>query len=245
MKSPSVLTEEKVIQILDLLRQRVPQRVIAEKFGVSKKTISRINTGETWRDVSLRYNQRSPSTHVQLPNLNIVPVSPETADLMDELVGVKNAFCLDFKQPIYWGWFEGWDGVHSVVSDGYIIWESTDLVAYAQKLAATNIEGYPIYADKAEELPTFELEDIMTLNPGEKYTIDATAGDVVRLVSKDKAVCLRQKYVNLANRMRLDIRVAGKSDDYVYLTRNKPKSPNDPLPIVIACVSTIKEATDE
>jgi hypothetical protein len=245
MKTPTMLTESKVIQILDLLRQKIPHRVIAQEFGISKKTVSRINTGETWKDVSLRYNQRSPSTHVQLPNLNIVPIAPETADLIDELVGVKNTFCLDFKQPIYWGWFEGWDGVHSVISDGYIIWESKDLVDYAKKLAATEINDEPIYADKAEELPTFELADIMTLSVGDKYTIDATAGDVVRLVGKHKSVCLKQRYVQLATRLKLEIRAAGESDEYVYLTRNKSRSASSPLSIVIACVVTIKEALDE
>ncbi len=242
MKSSTVLNEEKVIQILDLLRQKVPHRIIAEEFGVSKKTISRINTGETWREVALRYNQRTPSVQINIPNI-ITPVSPEFADLLDELTAVKNHFGFDFKQPLYWGWFEGWDGIHSVVSDGYIIWESVDLVNYAKRLAETNIDGHPVYASKAEELPTFELEDLMTLPVGEKYTIDAVAGDVVRLVGSKEAIFLRQKYVNIATKLKLEIRAAGKDGKYVYLTKNKPKSPNDPMPIIIACVVTIKEAT--
>lgn len=243
LKLVSTLTEEKVIQILDLLKQSVPHRAIAEDFGVSKKTISRINTGETWKDVSMRYNQRKLSAHIRLPSLNITTIAPEIADLIDEITAVKNNFGFDFKQPLYWGWFDAWDGVHSVVSDGYIIWESADLVKYANRLADTNVEESPVYASRAEELPTFELEDIMTLPIGDKYTIDATAGDVVRLTGHKGSIFIRSKYVNIATRLKLDIRMAGKDGNYVYLTKNKPKSPNDPTPIVIACVVTLKEST--
>jgi hypothetical protein len=238
-----VLLEEEVIQILDLLRQRVPQRIIAGRFGVSKKTISRINTGDTWKEVCFRYNRETPSEQIQLPFLNVTPITPEVADVLDELVAVKNHFGLDFKQPIHWGWFESWDGIHSVVSDGYIIWESRDLVKFAKRLVGTNIHEAPVYAYKAEELPTFELEDLMTMIVGEKYSIDAISGDVVRLVYNECAIYLKRKYVTIANSLRLDIRAAGQSGNYAYMTKNKPRSPNDPMPIVIACAVTIKEAT--
>jgi hypothetical protein len=241
MKTATVLTEAKVIEILNLLKQKVPHHKIAEQFGISKKTVGRINTGETWKEVSMRYNQHVPGQHVHLPTGTVPSVSPEICDILDELTAIKNHFGFDFNQPLYWGWFESWDGIHSVVSDGYIIWESQDLVKYAKRLIETGIEGAPVYASKAEELPTFELEDLMTQPVGQKYTIDAIAGDIVRLSGENGSIFLKQKYVNIANRLKLEIRGVGDKDDYVYFTHNKPKSPNNPMPIVIACVVTIKE----
>jgi hypothetical protein len=231
------LTECDVINILARLRENVPHRLIADEFGVSKKTISRINTGETWREVSLRYGLHPPPNSV----LNLVGLSTEFCDLHDEITAVKNHFALAFQQPLYWGWFEGWDGLHSLASDGYIIWESADLVKYARKLAETGITGSPVWCDKLEELPTFELEAFMTRPIGERYSIDTNAGDVVRLVSTKHTVVMRQRYVSLAIKMHLDIRECGDDSSCVYLTRNKPKTKNDPMPIAIACVSSLRE----
>ena len=130
------------------MKQKIPHRLIALEFGVSKKTISRNNTGETWREVSLRSGIRPPPTQT-IPS--VIGVSAQFCDLHDEIIAIKNHFALAFQQPIYWGWFEGWDGLHSLVSDGYIVWESIDLVRYAQKIASTKIQGSPVWADKVEE----------------------------------------------------------------------------------------------
>ena len=43
------LTEEKVRLIRMLLSKGNTQRIIAETFGVSSDTISKINIGKTWR----------------------------------------------------------------------------------------------------------------------------------------------------------------------------------------------------
>lgn len=238
MKKPTFLQEDQVLVILDRLKNKVPHRLIAEEFDISKKTVSRINTAEAWRDVVLRYRSQSPSDHMAIPN-PLLQLAPAYCDLLDEITSIKNHFGLDFKQPIYWGWFDSWDGKHSIASDGFIIWESSDLVAYAKRLIATGVQTDPIWASKAEELPTFELEDIMSLPVGACYVIDRTVGDIVCMRSPTQKVFLRQKYVSIASRMKLDIREAGDSDLYVYLTRNKPKAPNDPMPIVIACAVTI------
>lgn len=237
----AILTEAQVIEILDLLKAKVPHKTIAEKYGVSKKSISRIATGETWRDVSLRYGLQVPSAQSVAPVINLVPLPTEFCDLHDEVTAVKNHFALSFNQPLYWGQFSGWDGIHSVVSDGYIIWESLDLYDYAQRLSKTEIVGYPIWSEKSEELPTFELEDFMTQRVGEKFTINSGGGDVVKLVSPTKELFIRAKYVTMAVRMKLDIREAGNSDQFVYLTKNKPKSTSDPMPIVIACATVLTD----
>ena len=231
----AILTESNVMEILDRLQSGIPHRLIAAEFGVSKKTIGRINTGETWREVSLRYGARPPA------QLGLIGLSTEFCDLHDEITAIKNHFALAFRQPIYWGWFESWDGLHSLVSDGYIIWESSDLVKYARKIAALGIQGDPVWTEKLDELPTFELEALMTCPVGEHFTVDTSSGDIARLTLGDGVVFLRQKYVNVAARMKLEIRAAGNRSDIVYLTRNKPKAKNDPQPFVIACCSTLQE----
>lgn len=234
----AILTETDVMQVLERLQTGISHRVIAAEFGVSKKTISRINTGETWREVSLRYGARPPA---QVGPLNLVGLSNEFCELHNEIIAIKNHFALAFQQPIYWGWFESWDGLHSVVSDGYIIFESADLVKYAQKIAATGIKGAPVWSEKLDELPTFELEALMTCAVGEPYKVDICGGDIARLIGTKGTVIIRQKYVNVAAKMKLEIREAGDRLDIVYLTRNKPKSKRDPMPFVIACCSTMQE----
>lgn len=239
----AILTEAEVISIINQLKAKVPHRIIAQQFHVSKKTISRINTGETWKEISTRCGlQQSPANAAKA--IDIVALSAEYCDLHDKVTAIKNHFGLSFNQPIYWGWFESWDGLHSLVSDGYIIWESADLVTYAQNIAGTKVKGTPVWAEKLEELPTFELERFMTQPIGERYRVDGNAGNIVRLVSATRVVFLRQKYVALANKMKLELREAGDSDGFVYLTRNKPKSKRDPMPIIIACASTMKEDSD-
>ena len=239
----AVLTEAQVISILELLEASIPQWKIAEQFGVSKKSINRISTGETWSDVSQRYHLKKHPPKMQ-PVCNIIPIPDMVADMLDEVTAVKNHFGFSFKQPIYWGWFNSWDGIHSIASDGYIAWESTDLVAYAQKLANSGVNDAPIYADLAEEMPTFELEDMMIHPIGDKFTVEMDSGSVVRLIdSVGRAVFLHQRYVHLATKMRLEIRRAEDVDDaFVYLTKLKPNSRNndlDPAYIPIACISTM------
>jgi hypothetical protein len=238
VRPTAVLTEANVIEILERLKQKIPHRLIAIEFGVSKKTISRINTGETWRKVSLRYGTHPPIQMV----MPLAELLTEFCDLHDEITAVKNHFAFSFQQPIYWGWFESWDGLHALASDGYIIWESTDLVKYAQKLAATGLTGSPVWAEKAEELSTFELGTFMNRSIGDRFNIYTSDSDAVRCFTESgSVVLLRRKYVNVAAKMKLEIREAGSGSDAVYLTRNKPKSKRDPTSIVIAAVSTMIE----
>ena len=234
----AILTETDVMQVLERLQTGISHRVIAAEFGVSKKTISRINTGETWRDVSLRFGARPPA---QLGSLHLVGLPTEFCDLHDEITAIKNHFALSFQQPIYWGWFESWDGLHALVSDGYIVWESADLVKYARKIAATEIKGIPVWAEKLDELPTFELEALMTCPVGDHFIVDTSSGDLAMLTGAGRTICVRQKYLNIASKMKLDVREAVGNPSIVYLTRNKPKSKSDPMPIVIACASVLQE----
>jgi hypothetical protein len=227
-----VLNEEKVLRILDLLEQDTqPLDEIAQSFGVSAKTVRRIRDGHSWRRVCVRHGR--PSQHIALP----IDPHQEPYDLVDSLVAIKSHFALSFKHPLYWGWFESWDGPHALASDGYILWESSDLNKYAQFLSQTGIADPPVLATKSEELPTFELEDLMSQPVGDKFTVGAISGDIVRL---GQSTFIRSKYLDAANRLKLDIRECGEANEYVYLTRSKPR---DPEPMVFACVATIhKEA---
>lgn len=49
----SLLSDEKVLEIKKLLKQGVYQRVIGEKFGVSRGAILKINLGKAWNHVKI------------------------------------------------------------------------------------------------------------------------------------------------------------------------------------------------
>jgi hypothetical protein len=235
----AVLTEAQVIEILNRLDTGEFQHLIAASYGVSTKTISRIKTGETWSEITQRYRVRDRLAGAKLPIVQITPLPTATIDLLDEVIAIKNHFGFSFDHPIHWGWFDAWDGLHSVVSDGIILWESADLVNYAQKLTSCGVNDHPIWAQSAEEMPTFDIEDIMTMPVGEKFKPDMEADGAVKLICGSVSIFLHSKFVNIARRLKLDIRVAGQSEEFVYLTKLKPKSPADPTHIVIACVATM------
>jgi hypothetical protein len=235
-RTRAILTEDQVVEILGLLQGQMQLSEIAERYHVSVKCISRIVSGEAWQSVSLRHGMHLERHNVPL---QIPSLSEEFCDLHNATVAVKQHFGFRMEQPIHWGWFESWDGLHAVTSDGYIIWESKDLVAFAKRLAESKINTYPILSDKAEELPTFELEDIMGQPTGDVLNVTNSLGDMVKLSNTKRELCIRAKYATIATKLKLDFReVQGKP--FVYLTKNKPKAKNDPLPIVIACITTIE-----
>lgn len=235
MRHTAVLTEAQVIEVLGRLDSGEFQHDIAASYGVSLKTISRIKNGKTW--CALTQKKRPPNNGAKIPVITPIPI--ETMNLLDEVIAVKNHFGFSFDHPIHWGWFDGWDGLHSVASDGIIMWESADLAIYAQKLAQSGINESPIWARCAEELPTFDIEDVMTQPVGKIYEPTMEADGLVQLIASPFTVFLHSKFVNISRTMKLDIRVAGKTNEYVYLTKRKPKSPKDPTNVVIACVATL------
>ncbi len=241
IRPTATLTEPQVIEVLNRLDAGEYQHVIAKDYGVSTKTISRIKTGETWSEVSQRFRSQHPLANITHPIVHITPIPAQVIDILDEAIAIKNHFGFDFRQPLHWGWFDGWDGLHAIVSDGIILWESADLVSYAQRLATSGINDHPIWASQAEEMPTFDLEDILTLPVGEKLNIEMETGGVVKLSHKRSQVFLHQRFINIARKMKLDIRLAGNQERFVYLTKLKPKSPLDPMHVVIACVATMNE----
>jgi len=239
-KAQATLTEEIVLEILAMLERGISQKAIADYYGVSKKTISRINTGETWSELSKRTAAKTLPPHdVALPDVS----SPNLLlDLLDEVTGIKNHFGLSFDEPLDWGYFNWYDGLHSVATDGIIAWESSDLTTFALRLASSKILGAPIWSQDARELPTLCLKNLMTQPIGGRYLADSDAGSVVRLVSDDGTiVLLGKKYYDIANKMRFDIRQAGNLSTIVYLSRAKTKTTADTSSVVMACVSVIGE----
>jgi hypothetical protein len=195
------LTVAEVLEISRLLDRNISIGAIAEEFRVGHKTVARIRTGETWSEVTKR-------TSTVVTNNTVLPADP-ILDLMDEAVSVKNHFCLALDRPMDWGYFDWYDGLHSVVTDGYIFWESADLVSLALKL------------NGGKELPTFWLKDLMTQPIGQ-------------VISNNH---LPNKYAAIADSMKLELRQAGTRHDIVYLTRSKTKITADTASVVIACVA--------
>lgn len=238
MRHPTaILTEAQVLEVLNRLDSGELQQDIAAFYKVTPRTISRIKNGKTW--TALTQKDRAIHNNAKIPIITPIPV--ETMNLLDEVTAVKNHFGFSFDHPIHWGWFDGWDGLHSIASDGIIMWESADLVTYAQKLAQSGIDESPIWANCAEELPTFDIEDVMTQSVGNIYEPIMEADGFVQLIATPHTAFLHSKFVNISQTMKLDIRVADKTNEYVYLTKHKPKSTKDPTNVVIACVATLRD----
>lgn len=251
-KPTAVLTPEQVLEINSLLlvsdpKVRLSQDKIAAIYGVSKKTISRIATGQTWGDVTGRNQPKeTPVRDAVVPSLEILKLPEKFIDFLDDLNAVKNHFGFSFDHPLNWGWFDWADGKHHICTDGYIMWESADLVNFAQKVSQSEVNSYPVFASKACELGTFEIEGIMTKPIGKRYVVEYDCGGVVRLINEQSEVIyLRQKYVAMAQKMKLEIRAAGDDARFIYLTKSRNKLTADTHSVVIACVSTtlpIKES---
>ena len=246
-KPTAVLTPAQVLEIDLLLQetdlaQKLAQDKIAERYGVSKKTISRIATGQTWSDVTHRNQPKeTPVRNAVVPCLEILKLPEKFIDFLDDLNAIKNHFGFSFDHPLNWGWFDWAEGKHSICTDGFIMWESADLVNFAQKMAQSEVNSYPVFASKARELGTFEIEGIMTKPIGKRYVVDLDCGGVVRLVNEqNEVIYLRQKYVAMAVKMKLEIRASGADNRFVYFTKSRNRMTADTSSVVIACVSTMQ-----
>ena len=246
-KPTAILTPALVLEIDALLmvrdpKVRVSQDIIAAKYGVSKKSISRIATGQTWSDVTHRNQPKeTPVRDAVVPCLEILKLPEKFIDFLDDLNAIKNHFGFSFDHPLNWGWFDWADGKHHICTDGFIMWESADLVNFAQKVAQSEVNSYPVFAVQAREVGTFEIEHIMTKPIGKRYVTDLDCGGVVRLINEqNEVIYLRQKYVAMAVKMKLEIRAAGTDSRFVYFTKSRHKMTADTSSVVIACVSTMQ-----
>jgi hypothetical protein len=236
------LTELEVLQILGLLDAKVPQRKIAELYAISTKTINRISTGESWNDISQRHYQiRTAKTLGARGISQLVPIPEQTLDLLDDVIAVKKSFAFSYPHPIHWGWFDSWDGLHAIATDGIIAWESCDLVNYAMRLNHSGIDASPVCAMSARELPTRNLEDIFTKPITDKLSVVRNLGGIIQLVNEHKQPCfLQQKYFDVATRLHLELYQAGSQLEYLYFLKTYPKTVYNDQSNIITCVATVE-----
>jgi hypothetical protein len=217
------------------------QGEIARDFGVSKKTISRISTQETWRDVTERYDYRLLNEQRAITDIPTLPSVPaELADLHDDLTQQKTLRGLSTELPLHWGWYEAWDGLHGIATDGIVLWEDLLMVELARRAHASGISDHPIYGLNAHELPTFTLIDIMCHPLGEALRVEETfSNGVAKLATADGfVVYLQDKFVRLAKDRKLSIYSADNDPSFVFLTKFV-SSRYDPL--VEAAIAAMEE----
>lgn len=86
------LTEQDVIEIIELLKQEMKHWEIAARFGVARATITQINTGRTWQHIPrngkpparvhrrsrqaivLQFERQKPTKHLRLTNEQVETV---------------------------------------------------------------------------------------------------------------------------------------------------------------------------
>lgn len=249
-KSSTYLTQKEVLEIVDYLDLGEAHDILATSYRTSKKTISRINTGESWGHLTGRVKEvQKPEEATKIVGARIaeaiippgvIYALPKThLDFIDKVVGVKNTFCLSFNTPINWGWYESWDGLHAVAGDATILWESEDLLKFALEIAHYDAPA-ELPVEKGMELPTFGLADLLT-NPIEgQYRKYNELGEISYLRADNDKVAIRTRYYNLAERHKLEVRRAGENSNFVYFTKAAKKNLADTASIVIACVATLR-----
>ncbi len=60
------LTEEKVLEILNMLKDKIPIKIIIEIFNVSRKTIYKISTGTSWKHITMPFLEENNMLHKQI-----------------------------------------------------------------------------------------------------------------------------------------------------------------------------------
>lgn len=242
-KPNATLNDDQVWEILMRLRQidqdntaGDTQAKIAEDYGVEKKTISRIKNGKTWKTLKQRFDEQQSSREA---SLNVY--SDDALDLIETVGKVKEVFGLDTEQPLHYGRYDWIDGVHWVATDGTILWESSDLFNLAVKAEASGIAEHPIFAIKTCELPTFRLSNIMTRPVGDKFVErEEFNTGVVRLTSEEgRTVFLKARYIEIIDRLKLDVHIAGRQLKFVYLIQTKT-TPHKEDQVIFAAVATVE-----
>lgn len=242
-KPNASLNDDQVWEILIRLREidgtnpnNDTQAQIAADYRVEKKTISRIKNGETWGSLKLRFDERHncQSASASFPG-------DDTLDLLDTIGKVKTAWGLDVETPLHFGRYDWIDGVHWVVTDGTILWESYDLFNLATKAEGSGIEEHPVFARMACELPTFQLSKIMTRPVGDKFVErEEFNTGVVRLTSEEgRTVFLKAQYIEIIDRLKLDVHIAGRQLKFVYLVQTKT-TPHKEDQVIFAAVATVE-----
>lgn len=244
--SESPLSREDVAYIKEMgLRKEqglksVSQAQLARELGVSEKTISRIIHNKTHKDVAPRVQildqHRELAAYFALhPEEAALPHVPEEEVCTgNALIEFKNKYRFDTKRPLFWGWYEDFNGIHGVVSDGVLILlDNTPypFIRFAKHAKEMKLDEAPWFSSKACELPTFALRDLMTEPPGlQLFFACDLPEDCVLVVTEDKAgeYIIKRKFLELADKRGYHLREAGENPGYIYMTQRVKNSPSDP-----------------
>lgn len=187
--------------ILEILRQRrelkTPRWKVAEDFGVSKRTITRICNGESWESI---VNVSPYKPKPKLSRLNPLPRGYDRDH--NEFVNFKRKFGFAFERPVCWGSYDSYDGKRDVVSDGIIMWHSMKgLVREAKRIAEMNDPRKPFLSDRAHELDTFEVSRLMSAPIGEPldFDLDDLSGIIRYRTVAGRFIFIAEKFVEIAH----------------------------------------------
>lgn len=229
MNKRQTLSEQQVIEILQRLKNKELQKDIALFYGVHPKTISRIKTGKNWQWLSQQVLHPEEVLLKLAPIFDTKQYDEQYLTSLDQIVAIKNTFCLDHNKPIYWGWFDGWDGKHAIATDGIIAWESNDLVNYFKNLDNTLNKN-------AKELPTIALEILFNYPLNTRANIVDEYKNSIKLSGDSKIVFIDKKFAALVNKLSLEYFFAGNTN-LVYLVKTKKRTDT---PAIIACIAPME-----
>ncbi len=152
---------------------------------------------------------------------------PESFDEKSFLF-IKEHFKFDKQKAINWGFFDDYTGLCGVITDGSIIWKSSDLANY--------IKNTPQIYNNSRELPTFELKSLINNPVGCILEVDSYRGEYAILKDKHNIYTIKQKYIDICRKYNLEIRRADGNSDYVYFVKYK----NEYTIQTLACVGLMK-----
>lgn len=214
---------------LNLLRSRCPDttRQIAIDFNVDRKTVNRIASQECYRDVTENYEKNCRTERANHPMLGrqMVPAtSEELINLDAEISYYKGKVCLRHDLPMHYGYCRGWDRFHNIVSDGFILLLDDIGLDIALRAKNAGISDGPYFSDTAQELPTFELFELLTQEVGTQLMPrEAPEGREAYLVDSMNSilVCIDRVYYDFAKRLKCEIRLC-PGNSFVYIAHVVP-----------------------
>lgn len=231
--------------ILEILRQRrelkIPRWKVAEDFKVSKRTITRICTGESWEGI-VSVSPYKPKPKV--PRLNPLPRGYDKRH--NEFVDFKRVFGFAFELPVHWGCYDSYDGKRYVGSDGIIMWISRSVSNKAKAVAELGDPLKPFLSDQAHELDTFEIAKIMDSPIGAplEFDLDDLSGIIRYRTVAGRFVFIAEKFVEIAHRNNLTFFEVENDPNRVFLVKMMSHI-WDPADGIHACLATVVEDANE
>lgn len=231
--------------ILEILRQRkelkVPREKVANDFGISKRTVTRICNGESWQSI---VNVSPYKPRPKIKRLNPLPRGYDK--IHNEYVNFRRKYGFDFYRPVCWGSYDSWDGLHHVASDGIISWISKRAADEARLIAELGKPEHPFFSDQAHELDTFELSNLMNAPVGEPLVFDLNdfSGIIRYRTVAGRLIFIAEKFVEIAFEKGLTFFEVENNPDNVFVVR-LIEGLLDPADGLIACVAALQEENND